>query len=294
MDPFVLAWDGGMPPPTLQFSGFTWIKKHGGPRGPGGNWFSDYNTWSDDEGLHLRTTTDGTHWWCAEVLLDHSLGYGQYIFQLTSRVDSLDPHATFAGFVYDSTNREIDFEFTRALGMPPGNNAQYVVQPYYTPGNRYTYLTTPEANTSHRLLWSSDSIVFTSWSGFDSIPNPDEIIQTWTYTGEDDPVPRGRERMRFNLWLDGAQAQHGDEVVVRSFQFLSLIPPTDVTILVVDHDIQLRWLGNGSLNYRVYSDTHADGSFETLVGTTTATSYTIPNGDVTAIQFYRVVGSSTP
>ena len=296
LDPGVLAWDGAVLPPTLEFSGYTWIKKHGGPRSPGNddNRFSDYNAWLEQDGLHLRTTNDGLHWWCAEVLLDHSLGYGTYTFQLSRRVDSLDAHAVFAGFIYDSTNREIDIEFSRAIGMPPDNNSQYVLQPFDNPANRHTFSISSDAVTSHRFVWTPDGITFTSWRGLDDIPSPDDIIQTWTYTGASNPTPRGRDRMRFNLWLDGAQAEHADEVVVGSFQYLPIMPPSGVTIALEGHEVRLRWRGDVNPYYRIYTDTQADGPFATLLGTTTDTTYTISNGDANAIRFYCVMGSTTP
>jgi len=216
----VLTWDGGVPAPTLFFSGYTWIIKHGSQLGPGDNRWADGNAWIDQSELHLRTSHVNGTWRCAEVLLDHSLGYGTYTFQLASRVDSLDSHAVFSGFVYDSTNRELDFEFSHAIGIPPPYNAQYVVQPYTTPSNREFWTMPAITQSTHRLLWTENEIVFTSWAGWDTTGS---VLHTWIYGGNDNPPARGRERMRFNLWLDGAQAQLADEIVVHAFAFQSAL-----------------------------------------------------------------------
>ncbi len=74
-----------------------------------------------------------------------------------------------------------------------------------------------------------------------------------------------------------------------------LTAPQNVTIFVSGSDVRLRWRGDESLLYQVYSDTLADGSFQTQVGVTPDTSLVISNGAVFAArQFYRVVGVSLP
>lgn len=223
-DPGVLAWDEQpIPAPDriIDFSGYPWrVKQAEKVRvGPGPNYFSDStaNVWIDSEGLHLKLDFRDNKWFCAEVVLNQSLGYGEYTFQLSSRVDALDYNAVFAGFIYESTTREFDMEFSRALAAP--QNAQYVVQPFCHSGNLFRFQMPAETLSSHRFLWRADSIVFISWRGHEAEPAASTTINSWRYEGADIPPPGG-ERMRFNLWLfQGNAAQTKNQVIVKSFGF---------------------------------------------------------------------------
>lgn len=173
--------------------------------------------WTDEDGLHLKIDHRDGKWFCAEVLLGESLGYGQYTFRLASRIDSMDFRTVAAGFIYESEYREVDVEFSRVLADPA--NAQYVVQPYETPGNLMTFVMPITTLSSHRFVWRPDGIEFTSWSGHDQDPPQDNIIHAWVYTGPDIPPP-GAERMRFNVWLFGGQPPvtgQEDEMVISAF-----------------------------------------------------------------------------
>jgi hypothetical protein len=222
-DAAVLAWDE-FPSPSgdrvIEFSGYSWNVKDADLAGPGPNYFSDSdsNVWIDTDGLHLKIAEREGRWYCAEVFLDRSLGYGEYTFQVASRIDSLDDNVVFAGFIYESLAREVDIEFSQALARP--DNAQFVVQPYNRPGNIVRFEMPPVSTSSHRFLWREDRIEFTSWRGYVNDIDPDSVIYSWTYTGTDIPPPGG-ERMRFNLWLFAGQdpsSGEGDEVIVRRFQ----------------------------------------------------------------------------
>lgn len=289
----VLAWDGQLVAPTLSLSGYTWIRKFGERLDPDSNHWLDRDAWVDSAGLHLQTSDSAGFWWCSEVILDHSLGYGTYTFQLARRVDALDNHAVFAGFTYETIQREIDLEFSHAL-MPPPDNAQYVVQPFADPARIHHYIMPGEAATSHRLVWTRCSVQFTSWRGWAANADSTTLIQSWTFTGDSIPPP-GHEHLRFNLWLHASQApQHSDEVVVRSFTFAPVGPPCDVTVRSIGGDIRLQWLRDPSPYYWIYSDASFNGTFSNRLGSVADTTFYVPNGSTDPIRFYRVVGSTIP
>jgi hypothetical protein len=173
----------------------------------------------DGEGLHLGIVKRDSNWYCSEVVLDRSLGYGVYAYQLASRVDSLDYQAVASGFLYESLTRELDIEFSPVLANP--HNAQYVVQPFSHPGNLVRFEMPPVGQSTHRIVWSSDSVRCDSWRGHGNEPQEDSLIFSWTYTGSDIPPPGG-ERMRFNLWLfEGHPPTSGfsDYLIVQRFSF---------------------------------------------------------------------------
>ena len=226
-DAGVVAWDEWPEKSAdrvVSFSGHQWRVKSAEDftAGPGPNYFSDddEDVWVDASGLHLTTVQRAENWYCTEVVLQQSLGYGTYEFRLGSRVDNLDYRAVLGAFVYESENREIDIEFSRILADP--DNAQYVVQPWYRPGNLIRFTFPAQAQSSHRFVWSESSISFASWVGHEAYPpSTGDLIYEWEYQGPDIPPP-GAERMRFNLWLFGGGAPdggQGDEVVVESFSF---------------------------------------------------------------------------
>lgn len=223
-DPGVIGWDE-YPARSIHYidwSGYRWRIKDADLVGPGPNYFSDdtANVWTDaSDRLHLKIDRRDSIWYCAEVILDQNQGYGVYSFKLDSRVDSLGFNTIFAGFLYETINQEFDMEFSQRLADP--FNSQYVVQPWYNPGNIEFYNMPVLAWTSHSLEWRPDRIVFESWRGHADTSTPETLIHSWTYTGDDIPLPGG-ERMIFNLYLFGGEppaSGTGDEVIIESFQY---------------------------------------------------------------------------
>ena len=96
---------------TIRFSGYDWLVKTSTVLvGPGPNYFSDdeENVWIDDLGrLHLRVTRDADgHWRASEVVLQASLGYGQYRFALEGTAQELDPNVVLGLFTWQDDPSE--------------------------------------------------------------------------------------------------------------------------------------------------------------------------------------------
>lgn len=222
-------------PRKIQFSGYTWQLKTGRQsiNGAKRNYFSDSeeNVWVDDKGqLHLRITRRDGRWYCAEVACEKSFGYGKYIFYLESQADQFADNVVLGLFTWGSSprysHREIDIEFSR-WGKPEGRNAQFVVQPGTQPGNVHRFNIQLEQNRStHSFEWRRDSIFFQSLRGhYPSPPDGSRIIQSWSYTGKNNPRP-GDERARIDLWLSDAKPPSGNaeiEVVIKKFEFIPLV-----------------------------------------------------------------------
>jgi len=243
----VLAWVQ-VPLPRaalpLEFSGYLWgVKVAECPFDPGPNRFSESeeNVWKDEEGqLHLKIHLEENppscdpsrhRWTASEVYLLEPLGYGEYIFQLASRVDALDRRAVFSPFIYHHPPPvgEFDTEFSRGIGIPAPNNAQYVVQPWSVQGNRFFFVMPTEETSTHRVVWSAEALEFLSWKGLSTYPpDPNDVIAEWTYTNQlYIPVP-GRARVRINLWLENGQPPMsgiGDEVIITSFTYQPPLQP---------------------------------------------------------------------
>ena len=214
---------------SIAFSGYTWsVKSSSGRVGPGPNYFSDSsnNVWMDTNGrLHLKITKSGGRWYCAEVILSVSLGYGAYHFYLDSPVDNPDPNVVLGLFTWSDNpadnNREMDIEFSR-WGDKNNLNAQYVVQPYTLPPNIFRFQEPSGLSQStHSLTWTNGSVLFRSMSGFyQPPPAVNAYFQQKAFT-EGVPPP-GDENARMNLWLYQGRApanRQPVEVIINKFEF---------------------------------------------------------------------------
>ena len=215
----------------LQFSGRQWSVKHSArPVDPGPTPFSDDqdHVSVDDQGrLHVRIAPqqDG-RWAAAEVVSDDSFGYGTFDFGLATPVGDWDS-AVLGLFTWDTGapqthNREIDLEFGRGLiNSPPDDaatsySAQDVLQPYGLPMHRHRFILPSVQPSRHGFLWAPKALVFASRGS-------DDVIDTWTYTGDDVPTPGNQTHVRLNLWMFGGRAPAQPvEVIVSDFTFTPL------------------------------------------------------------------------
>jgi|WetSurSiteA1Bulk_404760.scaffolds.fasta_scaffold00244_15 hypothetical protein len=212
----------------ISFSGYTWqVKDSVAPAGPGPNYFSsDVNdVFVDSAGLHLKIVNHGGVWYCTEVVNTSFLGYGTYVFQLGTDVGLLDKNAVLGMFTWDDTSsdyyyREIDIEYSR-WDDPGYANSQFVVQPYWESANIYRWETTlPGSNSTSGFKWTPTAVLFKTFEGLRSFLDPNGIIQSWNYTGDNIP-PEGKEQARINLWLFHPSVPPAGtvEVIIKSFTF---------------------------------------------------------------------------
>jgi len=222
---------------TIEWSGYTWRIKRGGPFGPGGYLFSDSPdaAWTDDNGrLHLRVTERDGQWYSVELVLDEALGFGEYLFRSVGRIDQLDPNLVLAMFLWEykldytgietsNVANEFDIEISRwkNSSAPP---AQFVCQPWSNAGNLRRYaMTIPGASSiaTHSFAWSLSRVACRSWLGETGFPHAGDMFEDWVYTGSDVPRPES-PRVHFNLWLNEEPPGDGleHEVVIDSFEYL--------------------------------------------------------------------------
>ncbi|MFH0735331.1 MAG: T9SS type A sorting domain-containing protein [bacterium] len=225
---------------TISFAGYEWlIKKNTGKIGPGPNYFSDTtdNVFVDaNNELHLSIKKRNTKWYCSEVILNKSLGYGEYYFKIRHNLNNLNENAILGIFLWDnsaceSNFNEFDIEFSRWGIQSALNNAQYVIQPYNKPGNRKRWQMPDGIEYSlHGFKWQNDTIDFFS-SVAHNVSNIDSsIISKWRYSGDNVPDV-GKENVRINLWLLNGIPPTDDkniEIIISSFEF---IPQKNDTII---------------------------------------------------------------
>jgi hypothetical protein len=155
------------------------------------------------------------------VVLNASLGYGTYEWELGSDAANFDPNVVLGLFTWndapDYNHREIDFESSRWGRASDPTNAQWVVQPYSTAGNLTRWTLGSTVPTVVRFTWAASSVLFQTVVG-------GNVANAWNYTGGDVPLPGG-ENARMNLWLYQRKAPKNgrpSEVILNSFTFRPL------------------------------------------------------------------------
>lgn len=212
---------------TLQFAGYDWLVEDSDSQsvGPGPNIFDANNAWVDADGkLHLKITNTGSEWKCAEVFTKDSLGGGKYNFAVESNASSMNPNVVLSMFTRDEfapqyANREMDIDISR-WGSLNADNAQYVIQPEDKSGNLHKFdIASQDKPVTHILDWRFGVAGFESFYGLGQPADQSSIIDSWTYTGSNVPMP-GTEKVRINLWLNGGTPPSDGcevEVVIRDF-----------------------------------------------------------------------------
>ena len=193
-------------PIIITFSGYEWevTESDSAKISPGGNFFSSStrNVKVDRRGrLHLKITRRRGNWYCANIALKESFAHNRYIFYVSSRVDRLDRNAVAGLFAYMDDMNEIDIEFSR-WGMEKFTDGQFTVQPAHGGGNLERFnLNLKSKRSTHIIDWKEDRIEFSSYMGHTATrPEEKNIINEWTYTGDDIPE-EDDERIMINLWL---------------------------------------------------------------------------------------------
>jgi hypothetical protein len=220
---------GSLPPnPTkpLRFSGYDWkVRTVAAVRGGLNNSFDADNAWTDDRGaLHLRIAEKSGKWFCAEVDLARSLGYGMYtvVVRDTSHLESaailsMNTFDVWGG--EEQHYRELDIEIGR-WGKPGNkNNAQYGVQPFYVPGNVAPFKE-PPGTLTHVLRWEPGRASFETVRG-SSLRAEGPLVSRHIFTSG---VPSAGSEV-FQIVLYGVASdtnplQGETEVVVEKFQYL--------------------------------------------------------------------------
>jgi hypothetical protein len=205
--------------PVLSFGGHSWVvKSSNGTVGPGPNNFAARNATVDSLGqLHLRITRDKGRWYSSEVSNVASFGYGTYRWTTTTDLSKLDRNVVLGMFTWSDlpefANREIDVEIARWGSTTDPTNAQFVVQPYGTPGHLQRYVQ-PSGPSTLEFTWSPGRIDYAVRQG-------SLVVNSWRYVAPDVPLPGG-ENIRMNLWqFQGLAPANGQnaEVVFSNFDY---------------------------------------------------------------------------
>src|SRR5580693_412078 len=213
------------PTGSLKFSGYDWgVRMIASDKGGTNNLYDAENAWTDASGaLHMQIKKKSDSWSCAEIFLNRSLGYGTY--SATVRDTShLEPAAVFSMFTFDEWAsevrfREMDMEVGGRSDVAAGNNARYVIQPLYIPGNLFPFAA-PSGTLTYVLYWESGHATFKTFRGKSSGAGA-QLVSEHEFTSGI-PVP-GKAMPRLIFYVvasDKNPMQKPSEVVVEKFEYL--------------------------------------------------------------------------
>jgi len=212
------------PTKQVHFSGYDWnVRTIASDRGGMNNLYDADNAWTDASGaLHLRIRKKGDRWSCAEVFLTRSLGYGNYILVVRD-TSHLEPAAVLNMNTYDEWAGELHFrELDLAIGrwgQAREKNAQYVIQPFYVPGNLVEFAE-PPGTLTHSLHWESGRATFKTVRGPSRQAGAPPVLEHVFTSGV--PAP-GREQLYLAFFVVASEKnpmQSENEVVIEKFEYL--------------------------------------------------------------------------
>jgi hypothetical protein len=213
------------PTKPLKFSGYDWdIRTIASDKGGTNNLYDPDNAWTDASGaLHLQIKRKSDRWSCAEIFLNRSLGYGTYAVTVRD-TSHLEPAAVFSMFTFDDWAgdqhfREMDVEISRWGDAASKNNAQYVIQPFYIPGNLFAFAA-PAGTLTYFMRWESGHASFKTIRGTSSGAGTRIVSEHEFASGIPSP---GQAKLRLILYIVASEKnplQKASEVVIEKFEYL--------------------------------------------------------------------------
>ncbi len=213
------------PTKPLKFSGYDWdVRTIASDRGGTNNLYDPDNAWTDASGaLHLQIKPKSGRWSCVEMVLNRSLGYGTYVVTVRD-TSHLEPAAVFSMITFeewggDQNYREMDVEISRWGDAANKNNAQYVIQPFYIPGNVSAF-NVPSGTLTHLLRWESGRATFKTFRGT-SVGAGASVVSEHEFSSGI-PAP-GQAKIHLIFYVvasDKNPLQKASEVVIEKLEYL--------------------------------------------------------------------------
>jgi hypothetical protein len=209
---------------SLTFSGYDWaVRMVASDKGGTNNLYDSENAWTDPGGaLHMQIKKKADRWSCAEIFLNRSLGYGTYSVTVrdTSR---LEPAAAFSMFTFDESAseqhfHEMDVEVHGRGDAADKNNAQYAIQPFYSPGNLFPFAA-PSGTLTYVVRWEPGHATFQTFRGRSSGAGA-QLVSEHEFTGIPGPGQTKLRLIFFVVASDKHPMQKPSEVVVEKFEYL--------------------------------------------------------------------------
>jgi hypothetical protein len=209
----------------LKFSGYDWgVRTVASDKGGTNNLYDPDNAWTDASGaLHLQIKRKSGRWACTEIFLNRSLGYGTYLVTVRD-TSHFEPAVVFSMFTFEEwageqRYREMDVEVSRWGNKASKNNTQYVIQPFYIPGNVFAFAA-PSGTLTYSMRWESGRASFKTFRGRSAVAGAPVVSEHEFTSG----IPStGEEKLRLIFYVvasDKNPLQKPSEVVIEKFEYL--------------------------------------------------------------------------
>lgn len=213
------------PTGSLKFSGYDWdVRTIASDKGGTNNLYDPENAWTDASGaLHLQIKKKADRWSCAEIFLKRSLGYGTYVVTVRD-TSHIEPAAVFSMFTFEEWSaeqhyREMDIEVSRWGDPASKNNAQYVIQPFYNPGNLFAFAAPPGPLT-YVVHWESGHATFETFRGKTAGAGAPVVAEHEFTSGVPSPGQAKARLIFYVVASDKSPLQRANEVVIEKFEYL--------------------------------------------------------------------------
>ena len=213
------------PTKPLKFSGYDWdVRTIASDRGGTNNLYDPDNAGTDASGaLHLHITRKADRWWCAEMVLNRSLGYGTYLATVRD-TSHLEPAAVFSMITFeewggDQYYREMGVEISRWGDAANKNNSQYVIQPFYIPGNVSAF-SAPSGTLTYLLRWESGRASFKTFRGASVGAGAPLVSEHVFSSGIPSPGQAKIHLIFYVIATDKNPLQKDSEVVIEKLEYL--------------------------------------------------------------------------
>jgi hypothetical protein len=234
LTPATVPPTGDLQPRLLQWSGRTWMVYPNSQPGPEKVLLNDSPdaVYVDGQGrLHLNIIKIRRAWRSVELQSLTPVSYGTYQTILDTAVAKFSPEVVFGVFVYQpgtaQFTNEIDIEDAQFPHyLRPPENAQFVVQPYYSPNHSRSYQIRDDyVPLYQQFTWlpphnGNGTVDFETRVGTTSAS---PLLAHWRYFGYSDPSAVDMY-LYVVLWLDHGKAPTGGahSAIVRSVTFTPL------------------------------------------------------------------------
>lgn len=213
------------PTKLMRFSGYDWeVRTIASDRGGTNNLYDPDNAWTDASGaLHLKIKRKAGRWSCAEIVLNRALGYGTYVVTVRD-TSHLEPAAVFGMVTFeewggDEYYREMDVEISHWGDAASKNNAQYVIQPFYIPGNVFAF-SEPSGTVTHVMRWESGRASFKTFRGTSVGARAPAVSEHEFTTGIPTPGQAKTHLIFYVIASDRNPLQRENEVVIEKLVYL--------------------------------------------------------------------------
>ena len=198
------------------------------PQNPNQNyWLATPDTVFTDsqDNLHLVAKQCGINWCGAGVsTVKNDYGYGTYRFVLATPMGNLDPMTVIGMFTYNKdvkpSRQESDVELSPwGQTSPTARNAQWVVQPWTSPGHLVPFTVPRSSSMTYEFTWRPKSVTFRARLGTD--PNG-PVLNSWKSTKALPGVPTPGTEVHLNIWFKKGLAPYdksAQEAVFSDFTY---------------------------------------------------------------------------